>query len=41
MLPLDELALFAAAALIMVLTPGPNMIYLLSRSLCQGLRAGR
>ncbi|WP_420810444.1 LysE family translocator [Corticimicrobacter populi] len=24
----------------MVLTPGPNMIYLISRSLCQGRRAG-
>jgi len=35
-----DLALFACAALIMVLTPGPNMIYLLSRSLCQGRRAG-
>jgi threonine/homoserine/homoserine lactone efflux protein len=40
MLPPDELALFALAALVMVLTPGPNMIYLLSRSLCQGHRAG-
>lgn len=40
MIPVDELALFALAALIMVLTPGPNMIYLISRSLCQGRRAG-
>jgi threonine/homoserine/homoserine lactone efflux protein len=40
MIPLPELALFAGAALLMVLTPGPNMIYLLSRSLCQGRRAG-
>lgn len=39
MLPVTELALFALAALIMVLTPGPNMIYLVSRSLCQGRRA--
>ena len=39
MVPLSELALFAGAALLMVLTPGPNMIYLLSRSLCQGRRA--
>jgi threonine/homoserine/homoserine lactone efflux protein len=38
--PTPDLALFALAALIMVLTPGPNMIYLLSRSLCQGRRAG-
>ncbi|HEY4349330.1 MAG TPA: LysE family translocator, partial [Gaiellaceae bacterium] len=27
-------------ALIMVLTPGPNMIYLVSRSITQGRRAG-
>ena len=40
MIPLPELLLFAGAALLMVLTPGPNMIYLLSRSLCQGRRAG-
>ena len=40
MLPAPELALFALAALIMVLTPGPNMIYLISRSLCQGRKAG-
>lgn len=39
MIPPTELALFALAALIMVLTPGPNMIYLVSRSLCQGRRA--
>jgi threonine/homoserine/homoserine lactone efflux protein len=32
--------LFAGAALIMVLTPGPNMIYLVSRSISQGRRAG-
>ena len=32
--------MFALAALLMVLTPGPNMIYLVSRSLCQGTRAG-
>jgi threonine/homoserine/homoserine lactone efflux protein len=32
--------LFSGAALVMVLTPGPNMIYLVSRSLCQGKRAG-
>ena len=32
--------LFVGAALLMVLTPGPNMLYLLSRSLCQGRRAG-
>lgn len=31
---------FAGAALLMALTPGPNMIYLISRSLCQGRIAG-
>jgi threonine/homoserine/homoserine lactone efflux protein len=31
---------FAAVALGMVLTPGPNMIYLISRSICQGRVAG-
>jgi threonine/homoserine/homoserine lactone efflux protein len=39
-IPPGELALFAAAALVMVLTPGPNMIYLVSRSICQGRGAG-
>jgi threonine/homoserine/homoserine lactone efflux protein len=39
MIPATELALFALAAFIMVLTPGPNMIYLVSRSLCQGRKA--
>ena len=36
----SELLLFAGAALVMVLTPGPNMIYLVSRSICQGRAAG-
>lgn len=40
MVPLDDLLLFAGAALLMVLTPGPNMIYLISRSICQGRKAG-
>lgn len=31
---------FALVALGMVLTPGPNMVYLISRSICQGHRAG-
>lgn len=31
---------FALVALAMVLTPGPNMIYLVSRSICQGRLAG-
>lgn len=40
MIPLHDWLLFAAAATGMVLTPGPNMLYLISRSLCQGRRAG-
>lgn len=40
MVPIYDLIIFAGAALIMVLTPGPNMIYLISRSICQGKRAG-
>ena len=31
---------FALIALGMVLTPGPNMVYLISRSICQGRVAG-
>jgi threonine/homoserine/homoserine lactone efflux protein len=37
---LTTLITFALVALGMVLTPGPNMIYLVSRSICQGPRAG-
>ena len=40
MVPTTDLVLFAGAALLMVLTPGPNMIYLISRSICQGRKAG-
>ncbi|GBQ22344.1 LysE family translocator [Gluconacetobacter sacchari] len=39
-LPVTHLAAFALVALGMALTPGPNMIYLISRSICQGPRAG-
>jgi threonine/homoserine/homoserine lactone efflux protein len=35
-----SLVAFAFIALGMVLTPGPNMVYLVSRSLCQGPAAG-
>jgi threonine/homoserine/homoserine lactone efflux protein len=38
--PLGDSLLFVGTALLMVLTPGPNMLYLLSRSVCQGRRAG-
>ena len=37
---LSNLIAFAAIALGMVLTPGPNMVYLISRSICQGRTAG-
>ena len=40
MIPAQDLLIFAAACLLMVLTPGPNMIYLISRSICQGRKAG-
>lgn len=40
MLTAAELAWFALVALALVLTPGPNMIYCLSRTLCQGRGAG-
>ena len=40
MIPIEQLLLFAATAVIMVITPGPNMIYLISRSVAQGPRAG-
>jgi threonine/homoserine/homoserine lactone efflux protein len=40
MIPFSELLIFIAAALLLVLTPGPNMMYLISRSICQGFKAG-
>lgn len=40
MLTMTELGWFALAALALVLTPGPNMIYCISRTLCQGRTAG-
>ncbi|MBM1183007.1 LysE family translocator [Pseudomonas lundensis] len=40
MMPAHDVLMFAAACLVMVLTPGPNMIYLISRSICQGRKAG-
>ncbi|MDC0610177.1 LysE family translocator [Vibrio sp.] len=35
-----HLMTFCLVSLIMVLTPGPNMIYLISRTMCQGKQAG-
>lgn len=40
MIPLTDLLFFALAALVLVISPGPNMIYLISRSITQGRRAG-
>jgi threonine/homoserine/homoserine lactone efflux protein len=40
MIPIHDLLFFALAALGLVLTPGPNMIYLISRSISQGRKAG-
>ena len=37
---MTSLLAFAAIAFGMVLTPGPNMVYLISRSICQGRTAG-
>lgn len=39
-LPVEKLGLFAAAVLLLALTPGPVWVYLLSRTLAQGKRAG-
>jgi len=36
----NHLLAFAVIALGMVLTPGPNMVYLISRTICQGRLAG-
>ena len=40
MIPFDSLVLFALASLLLALTPGPNLMYLISRTLCQGRAAG-
>lgn len=40
MLTLAEVGWFALTALLLVLTPGPNMIYCVSRALSQGRAAG-
>jgi threonine/homoserine/homoserine lactone efflux protein len=39
-IPTQDLLIFVVASLLLVLTPGPNMIYLISRSICQGRKAG-
>jgi threonine/homoserine/homoserine lactone efflux protein len=40
MLSIQSLSLFALACFLLTLTPGPNLLYLVSRTLCQGRRAG-
>ncbi|KXH85077.1 LysE family translocator [Chryseobacterium kwangjuense] len=40
MIPLHELLFFVLAALILVISPGPNMIYLISKSITQGKKSG-
>src|SRR5664279_2392165 len=40
MISLDSLALYAVASVMLALTPGPNLMYLISRTLCQGRAAG-
>lgn len=40
MIPINDLFFFVLAALILVISPGPNMIYLISRSITQGKKAG-
>lgn len=40
MLTFSDLWLFLLAAFVLVITPGPNMIYLISRSITQGKKAG-
>ncbi len=40
MISLQTLLIFAAASALLALTPGPNWLYLLSRTMCQGKRAG-
>jgi threonine/homoserine/homoserine lactone efflux protein len=37
---LDNFLLFILASVLLVLTPGPNLLYLISRTLCQGRGAG-
>jgi threonine/homoserine/homoserine lactone efflux protein len=40
MIPFNELLLFMLMAFGLVITPGPNMLYLISRSIVQGRKAG-
>lgn len=40
MIPFHELIFFILASLILVISPGPNMIYLISKSITQGKKSG-
>lgn len=40
MIPFETASAFTALAFLMALSPGPNLMYLASRSACQGARAG-
>ncbi|NIF04620.1 LysE family translocator [Chryseobacterium sp. Tr-659] len=40
MIPFQELLFFILAALVLVISPGPNMIYLISKSITQGRKSG-
>ena len=40
MLDIQQILAFSLIALALALTPGPNMMYLVSRSICQGRQAG-
>ena len=39
-MPIDQLLLFVAAGLLLNLTPGPDVLYIVSQALRHGLRAG-
>ncbi|MBV8324971.1 LysE family translocator [Chryseobacterium sp.] len=40
MIPFHELLFFILAAFVLVISPGPNMIYLISKSITQGKKSG-
>lgn len=40
MIPLNDILIFALSAFVLVISPRPNMIYLISRSITQGRKAG-
>jgi threonine/homoserine/homoserine lactone efflux protein len=39
-MPIDQLLIFIAAGLLLNLTPGPDVLYVVSHALCSGARAG-